>query len=189
MSSIRAPVGERRFDESTASNTSTPSRGWAWPRWPGDASRQGATYGLKAGQHDPALRRTVRRAAQIVLKRAEQSVEFFRRAVSQLAAGDDLRHRYLLFVARPRRSGPFLRSGESSSSGKGLSDGGLSGSNQEKEGEASPARCCGHRQDGEKGWTGRVGAIGFRCGRKEDRSPMGLRGGGRHRWGHRNLRA
>jgi hypothetical protein len=47
--------------------------------------------------------------------------------------------RFLLFVARPRRSGPFLRSPESSSSGKGLSEAPEAPQNQEKRREKSIA--------------------------------------------------
>jgi hypothetical protein len=54
--------------------------------------------------------------------------------------------RFLLFVARPRRSGPFLRSPGSSSSGKGLSEAARSGLKiEEKREKASLLRAAGGR--------------------------------------------
>src|ERR1700720_3868290 len=52
--------------------------------------------------------------------------------------------RFLLFVARPRRSGPFLRSPGSSSSGKGLSEAARSGLKiEEKQEKESLLRAAG----------------------------------------------
>ena len=56
--------------------------------------------------------------------------------------------RFLLFVARPRRSGPFLRSPGSSSSGKGLSEAARSPKRLENRGETGEgiaAARCGRR--------------------------------------------
>jgi hypothetical protein len=75
---------------------------------PVEARRHGAADAVEAGEHDEALARTGRGAPEFDLTRPEPSLKLRQRVVPQLAAGDDLHHRFLLFVARPRRSGPFL---------------------------------------------------------------------------------
>jgi len=59
--------------------------------------RHGAADAFEAGEQSPALGRTGRGAPEIDLKCPELS----QREVPQLAAGVDLRHPFLLFVARP----------------------------------------------------------------------------------------
>src|SRR5215831_17100492 len=76
---------------------------------PGKARRHDAADVFEAGEHDGALARTGRRAPELDLKRPEQSLEFPQREVPQLAQVMLFVIRFLLFVARPRRSGPFLR--------------------------------------------------------------------------------
>jgi hypothetical protein len=61
------------------------------------------------------------------LKCPEQSLKLRQCVVPQLAAGDDLRHRFLLFVARPRRSRPFLRPVCDHRQGKALPEAARSG--------------------------------------------------------------
>src|SRR5262249_19126073 len=80
-------------------------------RLPGKACGHGEADVFEAGEHNAALGRTGAGAPEFDLKGPEQSLELRQREVPQLAAGDDLRHPFLLFVARPRRSGPFLRPG------------------------------------------------------------------------------
>jgi hypothetical protein len=75
---------------------------------PVEARRHDAADAVEAGEHDAALARTGRGASELDLKGPEQSLKLRQRAVPQLATGDDLRRRFLLVFARPRRSGPFL---------------------------------------------------------------------------------
>ena len=86
-----------------------PKRSRSRFRLPGEARRHGAANAFEAGEHDAALARTGRGAPKLDLKRPEQSLEFPQREVPQLAQVMLFVIRFLLFVARPRRSGPFLR--------------------------------------------------------------------------------
>jgi hypothetical protein len=72
------------------------------------------------------------------LKGTEQNLKLSPRVVSQLTAGDDLRHQNLLFVAKPRRSGPFLRPGSHHRQGKACRTAALSDQNWRQE-EGIPA--------------------------------------------------
>src|SRR3984893_7875257 len=93
-------------------------------RLPGQACRHGAADVFQVGERRGALDRTRRRAQQLRLEAPEQSLKLLQPAGPQLGAGDDLRHPFLLSVARPRRSGPFLRP-RVTIEREGLSDGGL----------------------------------------------------------------
>ena len=76
--------------------------------------------------------------------------------------------RFLLFVARPRRSGPFLRSPGSSSSGKGLSEAARSGLKiEEKREKASLLRAAG-------GASGTASRLWF--GQDGSRDQIGING-------------
>ena len=83
--------------------------------------------------------------AELDLKRPEQSLEFCQREVPQLATGDDLRHPFLLFVARPRRSGPFLRPGCDDRQGKACRRRSQRLNQEKKERRAVPCVMWGHR--------------------------------------------
>src|SRR5271166_611291 len=118
-------------------------------RPPGQASRHGAADVFQVSQRCGALERTRFRAQQLDFEAPEQSLKLLQPAVTQLGAGDDLRHPFLLSVARPRRSGPFLRprvtidrEGLSAAVSKRLKT-------ERKEVKASPARC-GYRRREDK---------------------------------------
>ncbi len=111
-------------------------------RLPGEACRQRAADNLKVGEHRPALRRTGCRGVHIALKGTEQGLKLSRpvRYRSSLQV--------MIFVIKisclsrgPDDQGLSCGPGESSSSGKGLSGGGLKRlKNREKGRKHSPAR-------------------------------------------------
>jgi hypothetical protein len=112
LADLTEPPGNPKPDRSRGSAPQLPAR-VAAPhsrlRMPTGTRRYGAADALEAGKHDATLARTGRGAPELHLKGPEQSLKLCQRKVPQLAAGDDLRHRFLLVFARPRRSGPFLR--------------------------------------------------------------------------------
>src|SRR5208282_459440 len=119
-------------------------------RPPGQACRHGAADVFQVSQRCGALERTRFRAQQLDFEAPEQSLKLLQPAVTQLGAGDHLRHPFLLSVARPRRSGPFLRP-RVTIDREGLSDGGLTAAQdrEKRRDKASPARC-GYRRREDK---------------------------------------
>ena len=83
----------------------------SWRRLPDEANRHCPADAFEAGEHNSALAPTGRGPSELDLKRPEQSLELRQSEVRRSLQVMIFVIRFLLFVARPRRSGPFLRPG------------------------------------------------------------------------------